>query len=393
MRVFFSTIFLLLTFTFQVLPQGRELDSLITAGVNQIYGIKFKDADSTFKLVMKKYPDNPAGVFFDTMIGWWKIMLDLTSEKYDQKFIGDLGKTIDFCNKILDRDPNNTEAMFFKGGALGFRGRLYSIRKEFFRAALDAKDALPLVYKVHEIAPTNKDVELGFGIYNYYAEVIPEKYPFIKPFMIFFPGGNRIKGIEQIKDVANNGHYAKIEATYFLLQIYYSFEKNYDSAMVYAKKLLKRFPDNPVFDSYRGRIYAHKGDWEKTAEIFHSIYKKCLAGFPGYNERVTREATYYIGNWFKIEGQMDSAIAYLKISARLSKKLDKKKQTGFLANSLLYLGMAYDDLGYRKLAVEKYKETLDVEDFHSSHQLAKKYLKRPYVYWKRRLKKGSIRKK
>ncbi len=311
-------------------------------------------------------------------------MLDLNNEEYDDKFISDLTNVIDFCDSILERDPKNTEAMFFKGGALGFRGRLYSIRKSFLKAAWDAKEALPLIYKVREIDPSNKDVELGFGIYNYYAEAIPERYPFIKPLMIFFPGGDKTKGIRQIKDVSENGRYAKYEATYFLLQIYYGFEKQYDSAMVYVKKLLSYFPNNPVFESYKGRIYAHKGDWKTTADIFRIIYNKCLAGFPGYNEKVKREASYYIGNWYKIDGQMDSAIVYLKISEQLSRKLDKEEATGFLANALLYLGMAYDDLGQREMAIKKYKETLEVKNFHSTHELAERYLKTPYVYWKHR---------
>ena len=84
---------------------------------------------------------------------------------------------------------------------------------------------------------------------------------------------------------------------------------------------------------------------------------------------------------------MDSAVVYLRIAELLSEKLDQKKQTGFLANSLLYLGMAYDDLGYRQLAIEKYKETLKVKDFHNSHKIAKEYLKQPYVHWKHRNKK------
>ncbi len=382
----FAKVLLLLFFAFHftLTAQNKEIDSLITAGVNQIYGIRFKQADSTFEKIIKKYPDNPAGVFFKAMIGWWKIMLDLPNTQYDKKFIGDLTGVINFCDNILEKNPNDTKAMFFKGGALGFRGRIYSIRKDFFKAALDAKDALPLIYRVHKIDPSNKDVELGFGIYNYYAEVIPEKFPFVKPFMVFFPNGNRKKGIQQIKDVSQKGHYAKIEATYFLLQIYYSFEQKYDSALVYVKKLLNDFPDNPVFESYYGRVYAHKADWKTTANIFRNVYNKCLAKTPGYNDRVEREATYYIGNWFKIEGQMDSALVYLKISELLSERLDKDQPTGFLANSLLYLGMAYDDLGYRELATEMYKRTLKVKNFHSSHKLAKRYLKTPYKFWKRR---------
>lgn len=358
----------------------HKFDSLITAGVHQIYNIKFDAAESTFTFVKKLYPKHPAGYFFYAMIDWWRIVLDLNNEEYDDEFIDKLNYVIEFCDKLLEDDPENVDAIFFKGGALGFRGRLYAVRENFFNAALDGKDALPLVYRAYELDPENTDVQLGFGIYNYYAEVIPREYPFVKPFMIFFPGGDRIKGLQQLKFVAENGKYAKIESIYFLVMLYYRYEKDYLQALEYVNILRRDFPDNPAFHRYQGRIFVKQGDWERSAEIFQKVYDKCISGFPGYNERTLREASYYVGNWYKIDGQLDSAKKYLGICASLSRELDKDKQTGFLANSLLYLGMIYDQQGYRNLAIEKYNEVLEVEEYHGSHELAEKYLETPYKW-------------
>jgi len=358
--------------------EDPQYDSLITAGVQQIYNIKFEQAEKTFNLVKELYPNHPSGYFFYAMIDWWRIMLDLEDEQYDEQFIEKLNHVIEFCDNLLEENPNNVDAIFFKGGALGFRGRLYAVRQNFFNAALDGKDALPLVYKAYELEPENKDVELGFGIYNYYAEVIPEEYPFVKPFMIFFPGGDRVKGLKQLEDVAENGRYAKIESTYFLMMLYYRYEKNYSKAMEYTKRLRTEFPDNPAFHRYEGRIWVRRGDWEKASEIFQGVYDKCKSNYLGYNKRTLREASYYIGNWYKIDNQPDSAKKYLKICESLSRELDVKRQTGFLANTVLYLGMIYDQQGYRNLAIEKYKEVLEIEDFHRSHELANRYLKTPY---------------
>ena len=132
-------------------------------------------------------------------------MIDLDNEEYDDEFIDKLEETIDYCDDLIDENSEDVDAIFFKGGALGFRGRLYSVRESWFNAALDGKDALPLVHEAYRIDPANDDVQLGFGIYNYFADVIPEKYPFLKPLMIFFPSGDKKKGIEQLKKAAENG--------------------------------------------------------------------------------------------------------------------------------------------------------------------------------------------
>ncbi|MCK7516648.1 MAG: hypothetical protein MZV64_02440 [Ignavibacteriales bacterium] len=93
----------------------------------------------------------------------------------------------------------DVDALFFKGGSIGFRGRLRAFRESWLKAADDGREALPIVEQASILDPGNLDVQLGFGIYNYYADVIPNQYPLLKPhMMIFFPDGNREKGIEQL---------------------------------------------------------------------------------------------------------------------------------------------------------------------------------------------------
>ena len=150
-------------------------DQLVKLGINQIYGIQFNEAENTFNTVIKEYPTHPSGKFFKAMITWWRILLDLNNESLDQQFYDQLDEVISMCDDILDKNDKNTDAMFFKGGALGFRGRLRSTRESWFKAAMDGKDGLALVFKSYSINPQNTDVQLGFGIYHYYAEVIPRQ--------------------------------------------------------------------------------------------------------------------------------------------------------------------------------------------------------------------------
>ena len=186
-------LFFLLFISGSLFPQKSNYDSLLKAGINQIYNIKFSEAEKTFQLLKKEYPKRPASRFFFAMIDWWKIVLSEENEEQDEQFYNKIEETVDFCDEILDNDPNNIDALFFKGGAIGFRGRLNVMRENWFSAADDGREALPLVEHAYELDPTNVDVKLGFGIYNYLAAVIPERYPIVKPVMIFFPSGDNSK--------------------------------------------------------------------------------------------------------------------------------------------------------------------------------------------------------
>jgi tetratricopeptide (TPR) repeat protein len=259
--------------TFPTNAQDAKYDSLVTTGIKQIYDIKFPEAEATFKKLTSDYPNKPAGKFFLAMIDWWRILLDPDNESYDDIFYKKLDGVIDQCDQLLDKNPDNVDALFFKGGAIGFRGRLRAFRESWLKAADDGKKALPIVERAGQLDPKNVDVQLGYGIYNYYASVLPDKYPMLKPVMWFLPKSDKNKGLIQLGYVSRDGKYAKYEAQYFLMNIYYSYEDKPFEAEKYAHLLTSQFPDNPNFESWMGRIYAKEGRWNLASSIFANILR------------------------------------------------------------------------------------------------------------------------
>ena len=369
---------ILILFSSFLCARQVPFDSLVIKGIKEIYDIKFSAAEKTFRAIIADYPQQPAGKFFLAMIDWWKILLDLDNENYDDIFFAKLEDVIFQCDEILKKDPNNVDALFFKGGSIGFRGRLRAIRDSWIKAADDGREAIPIVQKAARLDPSNIDVQLGFGIYNYYAAVIPEHYPFIKPLMIFFPNGDKEKGIKELKLVAEKGKYARYEAQYFLMTLYYHYESNNQKAYEYAKQLSNEFPDNPLFERFVGRTLVRRGDYMSADTIFLDIYSRCKENKAGYNKPAKREAAYYLGYYRKMIGKTDSAIIYFKECVDISKKIDQKEESGFRINATLYLGILSDQTGQRSKAIEYYKECLDMRDYSDSHATAKRYLEKPF---------------
>jgi tetratricopeptide (TPR) repeat protein len=356
-----------------------KYDSLVTRGIKQIYSIKFQQAEQTFRELIADYPNHPAGRFFLAMIDWWKILLNPDDESHDDIFFQKLEDVIYQCDQILDKNPDDVDALFFKGGAIGFRGRLRSLRESWLKAADDGREALPIVEKASNLDPDNKDVLLGFGIYDYYASVIPDEYPLLKPLMIFFPSADKAKGLKELKSTAEEGKYARYEAQYFLMTLYYNYENNPYKAYEYAKKLNEEFPDNPVFERWRGRIDARKGDYINSAKIFKDVLAKADSDLTGYTVLpAKREATYYVALQYKNTNNLDSSEYYFNKCVEYSKELDKDEESGFMINSVLYLGMVNDQMGNRGKALDYYNELLDMKEYGSSHSLAEKYIKKPY---------------
>ena len=358
--------------------QDKKFDSLVTNGIEQIYNIEFEQAEKTFSTLNASYPKHPAGRFFLAMIDWWKILLlESDDERFDDMFYEKIEGVISFCDKILDKDENNVDALFFKGGAIGFRGRLRVMRESWLKAADDGRTALPIVEEAGSLDPKNLDVKLGFGIYNYYAAVIPENFPAVKPFMFFFPSGDKELGITQLKLTANKGKYAKHEARYFLMTLYYSYEKDYLTAKLYSDMLSKSFPDNSIFERWRGRIAIRNGDWSIAESVFKNVYNKSEKNIYGYNTlKVKREATYYIGYYYRNLNQLDSALTYFKKCAEYASKIKNELDSGFLINATLFAAMIYESQEKYSDAKRTYEKVLKMNDFGNSHKVAEASLER-----------------
>ena len=355
----------------------EDADSLVLLGSQLIYNVDLGKAEQVFKEVKKKYPYHPAGYFLDAMIEWWKINLYPDNESNDKQFLKKIDNVINKCDIILDSIPTDINALFFKGGAIGYRARLYTLRNKWFDAAKDAQTALEILTQCQIKAPTNHDIMLGTGIYNYFSQKFPEDYPIIKPLMIFAPRGDKRLGLFQLRSAAKYARYAKVEAQVVLLQIYYSFENDTYEAFKIAEELHTLYPNNPYFHRYLGRIYVRLGYTAEFEKLWREVLSRCSDKWYGYNNAAAREAIYYIGLALLTRNNYTEAEKYFKKAIEGSKVVDKE-QSGFMAFSYLKLGNIYDSIGKRDKAVQSYNQVLKMKEFNDSHNLAKKFIQSPY---------------
>lgn len=345
-------------------------------GLDLLYDMQFEQAQKLFDQIDQRYPKHPIGPFLNALNVWWKILLDLSSTAHDDAFFAAMDDVIARCDRLLDDNPQHFDAMFFKGAALGFRGRLRSNRRDWIKAASDGKRAMDYVLAVAQKDPGNHDYVFGKGIYDYYADVMPGKYPFVKPLMAFFPNGDRERGLRELERTATQGYYIKTEAAYFLVQIYYLFEKNYEKSVRYVTLLREWHPGNAFFHAIEGRIYAQWGLWDKSQAVFEEVLARFKEGRAGYNAATGEQALYYLARARMGHFDYEDALRYLLQLEALSARTTD--DTYFKVMGRLRQGMAYDALGRRDLAKDRYREVLAMKDWAGSQERAERYLDRPF---------------
>lgn len=346
--------------------------------LDHLYNMRFEKADSIFSRIEKRYLQHPIGPFLKSLTQWWHILSTLTvhDTSQDKAFLAQMDLVIDLSAKLTKKKQYEFDAMFFRTAAYGFRGRLLSDRENWLRAAQDGKSALDDVFKLAEKDPMNADLLFGAGVYEYFAVAMPEQYPIVKPILFFFPEGNKERGIERLEIAARHGRFVSAEAAYFLLQIYSTFQPDYEKSIDLIAYLRGRYPGNALFHVMEGRILFRWGQWERAATVFTQIEALHQRKVSGYNNELVSQAHYYLGRNEMLRG--DDAVALSHFQKVIALESRWKYESFFRVHATLRAGMISDRLGDRKKAVQFYNRVLKMENQSTSRDRAKKYLKTPY---------------
>lgn len=355
----------------------RTDDPRLQQGIDLIYQLRFDEADRYFTCIVAAEPDNPVGHFFLAMVSWWRVLVDLDDTRHDEAFYALLERCIQVCDQRLAQRPGDFDALMCKGGAIGFRGRLRGDRHDFLQAAADGLRCLPLLDQIRQLDPANKDVLFAWGIYDYFVEAMPERYPIVKPIVWLMKRGDKARGLQQLQTVAREGYYARTEAAYFLAQIYRVFEGDDRQAFDYFAQLHQRYPDNALFHRHTARTMIELGAWDQGAALYAEVARRSEAGQTGYHRRGQLEACYYLGRDAFRRRQLDLALQAFVAADSLGQGL--KDDHDYIALAALNRGMCLDLQGRRPEALQAYRQVKARPDYRQSHSLANQYLKNPYT--------------
>lgn len=194
--------------------------------------------------------------------------------------------------------------------------------------------------------------------------------------MGMFPAGSKARGLSALHRTFREGSYLQAEAAYFLLQIYYIFERDYVKTRQFIGWLREKYPDNAFFHAMEGRIFSRFGDWDESERVFQTVMRRHAQGETGYNDAIAEQALYYLGRVQQMRGNHGQALA---LFYRLEQVAAARPQSGaFETLGRLRQGMSHDARGEREKALQRYREVLRLEDFAGAHDSARRYMDRPY---------------
>ncbi|HLT45849.1 MAG TPA: hypothetical protein VK002_01360 [Rubricoccaceae bacterium] len=354
----------------------RAFEMPARRGLGLLYNAQFAEARAAFDTLAARYPDHPAAAFLRALVPWWEILLDLSDTSRDEAFYDAMDEVVRLADRRLRRDEYDLDARFFKGAALAFRARLRANRRDYVRAAFDAKGALDYVLDVARRDPANADFQFGRGVYDYYAAALREEHPRLRPLLTFFARGDRDRGRHLLEFTFQRGTYLQAEAAYQLALLEYVHERDYDAARRYVDWLRYYYPRNPFFHTLEGRLHATFGHLDEADRVFRAVLGRHDAGAEGYNAAAAEQALYYLARSAMIRREYGEALALLYRLEQLGEA--RATRSAFVVLGRLRQGMAHDARGERDAALRRYHEVLALPDRSGAHESARRYIEAPY---------------
>ncbi len=242
-----SVVITLLVTVFCVTTTGAETKNLYyelsAKGYDLVLNMQFDEANKIFDEMIRMEPENALGYLCrsQSYIYYWQFAVKGANEKALDPIKDLLFQTAHIAEKMLDKNKDDIDAMFYLGSVYGNIGLYYGNANRWFSAWMYGRKAMKYMEEVIKKDPEYYNAYVGLGIYNYYLGVLPR---FVKV-LSFLLGtkGEREKGIEQLI-LASSQSDMKGVAKVFLAENIYVKEGNYKAAIPVLKELTTDYPQN-----------------------------------------------------------------------------------------------------------------------------------------------------
>ena len=285
---------------------------------------------------------------------WGQMQLDPPSTSRDVVFSARVDETIAAIDAWTTREPMRAEAWFYLGGAYGARAQWRVLRGERLAAARDGKRIKEALERALELDPMLQDAYFGIGLYRYYADVAPTAAKIMR-WLLALPGGDKVKGLEDMLRARQGGQVLRSEADYQLHLIYLWYEKQPERALELLHHLADSHPRNPRFPQMIAEVedvYLH--DHAASLQTWRALLER--ARTRKVAEPAMTEARARIGMALELDHlfETDLAVEHLRLVA----DAQPSAPLGIVSLARLRLAQALDRLGSRGEAIEEYRAAI-----------------------------------
>lgn len=383
MRTIILTVIFIAQFVPVISAETKDLDEMGIKGMELVLDLQFDEANKIFDEMIRMEPENAMGYYLKSKSFFWMYLFGNNEEEYFTKFEDLSLETIDISKKMLSRNKDDIDALFYSGTAYLFLGRRYGEKGSMFKAFWYARKGTKYLEKAIKKDSDYYDAYLGTGIYKYYVDVLPK---FIKSLSFLLGlGGDREEGIEQVTLASLKGHLARDEAKFILAQaIYVEIENDYETALELFEELIVKYPNNLNFKMSLAACHRNLFQYDLAVQTIKDLLQtESLKKFPNTETLLYR----HLGNTCSDMNEHCKAIQAFEKALTLL-EAQKRTKSWEYEGALYFIGDCYEMMGEVDKAHEYYSR-VSKEDKTGAYAAVQARFKHPLTLARINLTKGT----
>ncbi|MBN2731369.1 MAG: tetratricopeptide repeat protein [Balneolaceae bacterium] len=377
--VFFSFLVLMMAGTTiaQVpeLIKNEQFRQDAQAAVDSLYNFNANGADQKLNPWKEKYPSHPLWQLMEGMEFWWVLLSDLHDTSRDDYFYEMMKKADYAASKLLYEQPGHADALIIRTVANGYIARQYSNRDEWTTSLNAARKAYNAYSYLKDNVPDLPDLKLAEGLKLYYSAYLPEEYPVVKTVSWFLPNGDKPSGLKYMRDASETAIFARAEATYFLGNINYNYEKNYQKAVGYFQTLYEQYPNNNYYARLLVKNLFKTNRYNEARSVIDKALKRWEQENLAFRKVLREELLFWKGRILLRKDKYEEARSLFEESLAYSKNLPRTRHRNYYPAVAYYAGLAASRMGDKENAAKFFATTLDAKTGEPYKKLAKEKMK------------------
>jgi len=289
-----------------------------------------------------------------------------------QKRIFDLIARVEsLTNARLQKNPNDTDALYARGVARGFRATYMGMAEKSWMPAIRSAMAARRDHeRVLELDPSYLDAKMTVGIHNYIIGSL--NWAGRAAVALFGVTGNRQKGLEYLREVSRSNGTSSNDAA-LALSLFLRREQRYDEALQLVGRLSHQYPRNFLLAVEHAHLLNAAGHGREAIAEYQQVLEKGREGkYSGFQPET---AAWGLGVSLRGQRDFDQAAAAFDQVAKVS-----DADPLLIDRATVAAGEMYDTLGRRDEAVTRYRQVIASGRDNDYAAAARKHLHHPYHF-------------
>ena len=342
-KIKFSVILFLLLICSGFSQQVTEKQ--IQVGLDKIYNFNWEDGFKAFNSIIKKNPDDPRGYHYKSIIFLWYYLGNLNETNLDS-FIYFSDKSLELANLKLTQ--KNTADLRYLVGSIYYNKSIAEARSgNYLQALWTSNQMKSSLEEAVKLKPDFYDAFLGLGLYNFALSQIPSTLEWAANLVGIT--ADKELGLTYVNQTVKKGKLSKIDAQYYLSQLYSRVIVDHPAAKELLSNLVKRYPKNLLFNFSLAWVDYELNDLANAEKHLRFVINANDDLYPF----VVSNSNYLLGNVFFARNQFDSASVYYQNYLKLSINDDYRGFTNYR------IGLCYELSDNRKEAIKYYENSSD----------------------------------